>query len=599
MIHSRQYVFIFLCYSFASLTIAEIRNKGWWKNAVFYQICPRSFKDSDLDGIGDLVGITNKLQYFVESGVTGIWLSSINKSPMKDFGYDISDFRDIHPDYGTMEDFNEFIKRAKHLGLKVILDLVPNHTSDQHEWFINSVKGDGKYADYYIWVNKNKENPPNNWLSVFGNSSWTYNEQRKAWYYHQFLSQQPDLNYRNPEVVFEMQQIIEYWLNKGVDGFYIDAVPHLFEVSNIELNEPINNATKASKNEYDYLKHIYTKDQEETYTLIHNWRNIVNSYTNIHNEEEKVIMTEAYTSLENTIKFYKYGSDVPFNFKFITDVNNKSSATDFKKTIDSWFKAMPNGSVANWVMGNHDRSRMASRYPGRADQMTMLAMVLPGVAITYYGEEIGMTNNEAITFKETQDTQACAAGEEGFQKKSRDPYRTPFQWDKTTFAGFTKGKKSWLPINHDYTNLNLKDQQENKNNESHYKIYTALMDLRNTMSVMKNGSYQSMVIDKNILVISRFNEHQLVTLVINFLDDKPQIVDLKVIAGKKSLNSTIVKVASVNSKVPINKAMVDHSVNVPAKASIVLYSTYSNASINYNNYLLTILLLVSTIVFKL
>ncbi|XP_015183311.1 PREDICTED: maltase 1-like [Polistes dominula] len=599
MKNSRQYVLILLCFTFVSLTIAEIRNKGWWKNAVFYQIYPRSFKDSDLNGIGDLIGITNRLEYFVETGVTGIWLSPINKSPMKDGGYDISDFRDIHPDYGTMEDFNELIKRAKHHGLKVILDLVPNHTSDQHEWFLKSVNSDGKYSDYYIWAHGSNDKPPNNWLSVFGNSSWTYNEKRKAWYFHQFLPEQPDLNYRNPEVVFEMQQIIEYWLNKGVDGFRIDAVPHLFEVSDIKFNEPPNKKSNASKNEYDSLIHIYTKDQEETYTLIHNWRNIVDSYANRHNEEEKIIMTEAYTSLENTTKFYKYGSHVPFNFKFITDVNNKSSPTDFKKTIDDWITNTPDGSVPNWVMGNHDRSRMASRYPGRADQMNMLAMVLPGVAITYYGEEIGMTNNEDITYKETQDKQACAAGEDNFRNKSRDPYRTPFQWDRTLYAGFTKGQKTWLPVNKNYINLNLKDQQTNKDNESHYKIYTALMNLRNTTDVMKNGSYQSTVIDKNLLAITRSNKNQLVTLVINFLDDKSQKINLKVIAGKRSLNSTIVKVASVDSKVPINKTLADHSVNVPPKASIVLYSTYSNASMKYNNYLLTILLLISTIMFKL
>ncbi|KAK2587024.1 hypothetical protein KPH14_010985 [Odynerus spinipes] len=595
---ARQYITVFLFLATALHASAEIKNQGWWKNSVFYQIYPRSFMDGDKDdGIGDLKGITSKLDHFVDAGVKGIWLSPIYKSPMKDFGYDISDFRNIHEDFGTLKDLEALVKRAKELGLKVILDLVPNHTSDQHEWFQKSVKGEEKYKDYYIWVDPvtagDTTTPPNNWLSVFGGPAWTYNSMRKQWYFHQFLKEQPDLNYRNSEVEREMKEIIEYWLQKGIDGFRIDAVPHLFEISNITLNEPLSNAIGVEKTDYAYLNHIYTKDQNETYDLVNKWRTIVDNYANNTNEDEKVIMTEAYTTLENTLKFYQSGAHVPFNFKFITDVNSESSAADFKKTMDAWINGIDsNSSVPNWVMGNHDRKRIATRYPNRADQMTMLAMILPGVAVTYYGEEIGMEDNNKITWEETVDQQACNAGRDKFQLVSRDPCRTPFQWKNTRSAGFSSNESTWLPVNANYNTLNL--EQQKKDLASHYSVYTNLTRLKNSTRALKTGSYQSILKNNDkLLVIARESDEELVTLVINF-SDKEEKIDVSKVTTK-TLAKTETRVASVGSKVVVGQQQNNHAMNVPAGASVVLYSTFkeenNSATTEQSNSLLTILLL--------
>lgn len=240
-----------------------ITPKDWWQKTIFYQIYPRSFMDSDGDGIGDLRGITSKLHHLVDAGIGAAWLSPIFESPMVDFGYDISDFKAIHHEYGTMEDFDELIAEAKALGLKIILDLVPNHSSDWCEWFQRSINRESGYDDYYIWhdgvIDENGERkPPNNWVSVFYGSAWTWNDQRGQYYFHQFTKEQPDLNYRNPAVKQEMTDVIAFWLYKGVDGFRVDAINHMFENEDL-LDEPVT-GTDPDPNSYGYLQHYHTKD---------------------------------------------------------------------------------------------------------------------------------------------------------------------------------------------------------------------------------------------------------------------------------------------------------------------------------------------------
>lgn len=551
--------------------------------------------DSDNDGVGDLKGITSKLEHFVTSGVGAIWLSPINRSPMVDFGYDISDFKDVDKIFGTITDFENLLARAKKLGLRVILDFVPNHTSDEHYWFKESINRTGKYEHYYIWADgKNNELPlpPNNWLSVFGGSAWEYNSIRKQWYLHQFHKKQPDLNYTNPEVQEEMKETILYWLRKGVDGFRVDAVPHLFE-TNYTLDEPTSGI--EDDYEYDSLNHIFTTDQPETYNLVLSWRKILDEYAYQHNTSEKVMLIEAYAALENTIKYYNYGS-IPFNFYFITNVTDASDASVFKDIIESWMKAIPKGSVANWVMGNHDRNRTASRFPGRADQMTMLAMILPGVAVTYYGEEIGMIDKTDITWEETQDPSACNAGKEKYQSRSRDPVRTPFQWNFQYNAGFSNANKTWLPIHEDYINTNLLVEQHQS--ESHYKVYRALTTLRNTSDALKFGSLSVDVINNNILYILRKTGGEAVTLLINFSKDKQEKVDLtRVLTGFKN---GVIKVASVGSELRQNQTVELNNISIPPKVSIV-FQAYpsSKASTEYVASLQTIILALSFLIITL
>ncbi|XP_020278781.1 maltase 1-like [Pseudomyrmex gracilis] len=554
----------------ASNTFAVIKNKGWWKNTVFYQVYPRSFMDSDNDGVGDLKGITSKLQHFVDSGIGGIWLSPIYASPMVDFGYDISDFKDVDKRFGTMQDLEELIAKAKKLGVKVILDLVPNHTSDKHEWFQKSLVGEGKYKDYYVWKNGKNNNrlPPNNWISVFSGSAWNCsNSVRNQCYFHQFDYRQPDLNYSNPEVRDEMEDVIKYWLRKGIDGFRVDAIPHLFENSNFP-DEPRSYAPGATERDYTYLDHIYTKDDQRTYDMVASWRKVLDDYADYHNEDEKVMMTEAYTNLANTTKYYKFGAQVPFNFKFITDVNNNSKPTEFKRIIDDWMANTPSDGSPNWVMGNHDRSRTASRYPGRGDQMTMLEMILPGVAVTYNGEEIGMLDKRDISWEDTKDPQACNAGKDKYQSQSRDPNRTPFQWDGTINAGFNKGNRTWLPVHENYKTLNLANQKAAK--ESHYKIYTSLTTLRRTRLALQRGTLKTLVQNNNkvLTVIRRYGVDSVI-LLMNFDDKVAQVVNL---SGEGLPSILTVRVATIGSPVKAGTTVKTQAVNLPAKAALVLIS---------------------------
>ncbi|GAB1869739.1 alpha-glucosidase [Camponotus japonicus] len=553
----------------ASNTFAKIYNKGWWKNAVFYQVYPRSFMDSNNDGVGDLNGIISKLQHFVDSGITGIWLSPIYASPMVDFGYDISDFKDIDPTFGTMGDLEKLIAQAKKLGIKMILDLVPNHTSDKHEWFKKSLIGEGKYKDYYVWKtgNNNNQSPPNNWISVFSGPAWSFDTNRNQWYFHQFEYRQPDLNYSNPEVRDEMEDVIRFWLRKGIDGFRVDAIPHLFEDANFS-NEPRSYAPGATERDYTYLEHIYTKDDPRTYDLVASWRKVLDDYADYHNEDEKVIMTEAYTSLKNTTRYYKFGSHVPFNFKFITDVNNVSKAADFKRIIDDWMSQTPNGESPNWVMGNHDRNRTASRYLGRGDQMIMLEMILPGIAVTYNGEEIGMLDKRDISWEDTQDPQACNAGKDKYRSLSRDPNRTPFQWDATKNAGFSKANHTWLPVHGNYIELNLAKQKIA--NESHYKIYTSLIKMRQREAALQQGNLTTLVQNNGqvLIVIRQYNEQSIV-LLINFNDKIAQIVNL---TGQGLANELVVEVVTIGSLIKKGTTVNTKEINLPAKAALVLAS---------------------------
>ncbi|XP_063995481.1 maltase 1-like [Diachasmimorpha longicaudata] len=519
--------YLIVCLFTFNIVTGEIKNVGWWKNAVFYQIYPRSFKDGNNDGIGDLKGITEKLDHIQDAGITAIWLSPIYASPMVDFGYDISDFRMVHPDYGTNDDLDNLIKRSKALKIKIILDLVPNHTSDDHKWFVQSKAGNEIFKDYYIWRSSTgQDNPPNNWLSRFGNTAWQYEASRQASYLHQFHIRQPDLNYRNPKVQEEMEAIIKFWLDKGIDGFRVDAVPFLFEFQDL-ADEPRSNLPNVTANEWEYLRHDYTQDLDETYDLVRSWRKILDDYANSTNSDEKVMMTEAYTSLENATKYYDFGAHVPFNFRFITDINRSSGPNHVKEIIDTWMvqTGKRTGAVANWVMGNHDNSRTESRYPGRGDQMTMLAMILPGVAVTYYGEEIGMVDKTDISFEDTQDPQGCNAGSDKYQLVSRDPNRTPMQWNDDTNAGFNEGETPWIPVNDNFPELNLAAQKEALT--SHYKIYQKLVNLRKTMTALKTGDLQTIVSsDNKSLAIARTADKQSIILVINYSDEESITVNL-------------------------------------------------------------------------
>ncbi|KAJ1528710.1 hypothetical protein ONE63_007103 [Megalurothrips usitatus] len=502
---------------------ATAEEELWWHHAVIYQIYPRSFKDSNGDGVGDLQGIISKLDYLKDIGVGAVWLSPIYPSPQKDFGYDISNFKDVDPVYGTLADFDELIKKTHDLGMKVVVDLVPNHSSDEHEWFVNSAKGDSKYKDYYIWrdgkknadgtpeLDENgKPKPPNNWFSA-----WEYNENRKQFYLHQFAVGQPDLNYGNEAVVQEIKDVFTFWMERGVDGFRVDALPFLFE-TDYDKDEPENphKDSDLTTDDYDYFTHPYTMDMDGTYDMLQQWREVVDKF---HDGKPRVIMTECYTNFENTIRYYgtkeRPGAHFTFNFQILSYLSKASNATDFKNIIDQWMEQMNDWRWPNWVIGNHDNSRVATRFPNMADAMNMISLTLPGTAMTYNGEELGMTDTY-ITWEQTKDPSGLNAGKEKYLTASRDPVRTPHQWNDSPNAGFSTNATTWMPTNPNYWQVNVVKEQANP--KSHLNVYKDLVATRST-ETMKQGELKTAVLEDDILVITRsLNDHETYITLVNF-----------------------------------------------------------------------------------
>ncbi|GAB1859915.1 alpha-glucosidase [Camponotus japonicus] len=541
--------------------------KDWYKNSLIYQIYPRSYKDSNGDGIGDLNGITSKLEHIADIGVDALWLSPIYTSPQVDFGYDIANFTNINEEYGTLADFDRLVAKAKSLGLKVLLDFVPNHSSDEHEWFKKSIQRIKPYDEYYVWRDAKIVNgvrrPPNNWLSSFGGSAWEWNEVRKQYFLHQFAVGQPDLNYHNAALRQEMKDVLTFWIKRGVEGFRIDALNHMYEDSRF-LDEPLSNAPGVPDNDYDFLDHIYTKNLPETYEVLKTWRQLLDDYSAT--ADTKMILTEVYATLNLTILYYTSGSTVPFNFMFISDLNNKSSAADFKRLIDRWMNNIPDNPayVANWVVGNHDNHRAASRYgEKRADQLSILSLVLPGVSVVYNGDEIGMVDRN-FTYEETKDPAGCNAGPDRYYLKSRDPERTPFQWDNSTSAGFSESNKTWLPVNSNYRTLNLAAQKIAS--PSHYTVFAALAQLKKK-PVIERGSLESVLVTEKILGIIRRYKSSVVAVLVNFADT-PVTVDAR--TWMNIPEQMTIYVSSVHSKLVPASPVDTTNMTVPGSASIVL-----------------------------
>ncbi|CAK1603626.1 unnamed protein product [Parnassius mnemosyne] len=497
----------------------ELLPLDWWKHCVLYQIYPRSFKDSDGDGIGDLKGIISELEHFVDAGVDAIWMSPIFESPMVDFGYDISNFYDIHHEYGTMEDFEELLKRAHVLGIKVLLDFVPNHASTESEYFINSEKRVPGYEDYFVWAdspgpdpnNASIMRPPSNWVSQFGGSTWEWSNTRQQFYLHQFAVEQADFNYRNPAVRNEMFKIMKFWLDKGADGFRVDALPYLIEADPADHNgtypdDPLSGIINFEPHQLGYTIPLYTKDLIELYDIVYEWREFVDRYLEDNGGDTRVLFSEGYANVTMTMLYYgnedgETGAHFPFNFDFITDLSAKSNARDFVYVILRWLTYMPHGGVPNWVFGNHDNNRMPTRFRhNMVDGLNALNMLLPGVAVTYQGEEIGMRDGH-VSWEDTVDVEACNRGDEDtYQLYSRDPARTPYHWNNSTNAGFSTGEKTWLPVADDFKEINLAKQKEDT--RSHYKVYQSLTALRKEKT-LAYGEYDIRALSDRTLYLVR------------------------------------------------------------------------------------------------
>jgi len=519
----------------------DFEDERWWQTTTVYQIYPRSFQDSDGDGTGDLAGITSRLDYLVSLGVETFWLSPIYRSPMADFGYDISSYVDIDPIFGTLQDFDQLSAAAKERGLRIVMDFVPNHSSNEHDWFLRSEAREDPYTDYYIWKDANNSNPgglPNNWLSVFRGPAWEWSEVRGQYYYHAFTKEQPDLNYWNPLIVQEMRDILQFWTDRGVDGFRMDAVPFLFEDLQFR-DEPLSGKTEDPE-DYNYLSHVFTWNFPEVKDVLSNFTIFVRGET----DGDGFVMVEALSedlTTEDMMSFYGC-SDFAFNFNLIVKLKmDDLTGNNIKEAVADWLDNMPEGKTANWVLGNHDNWRIGSRFgAGNMDGFNMIGLLLPGVAVTYNGEEIGMTNT-AVSWEDTVDPAGRNCGQEHFQDPgcSRDPERTPMQWDSSDQAGFSTGKP-WLPVNPNYLEGVSVEAQSGKE-VSHLSVYKNLTELRSDWEVFRTGS-TSLFSTEAVFAFARHSpSEEYVAIVVVNISEEELVIDLWPL-----LNSTAVPTVGIS-----------------------------------------------------
>lgn len=479
-------------------------NYLWWQKEIFYQIYPRSFLDTNGDGIGDLPGIRSKLSYLKWLGVGAIWISPIYPSPMADFGYDISDYTAIHPMFGSMSDFDQLLKETHEQGLKLILDLVPNHTSEEHPWFLESRSSkDNPKRDWYLWHDPAEDgDPPNNWLSVFGGSGWEWDEKTKQYYYHAFLKEQPDLNWRNPEVQQEMWKVMRFWLDKGVDGFRVDVMWHMIK-DNKFRNDPPNPDYKPDDSPYRKLIPAYSTDQAEVHDVVATMRKIMNEY------HGRVMIGEIYLPIDDLVTYYgedNSGAHLPFNFQLIL---LEWKAREIARAIDKYEGALPPEGWPNWVLGNHDKSRIASRIDlAQARIAAILLLTLRGTPTLYYGDEIGM-QDVGIPPEQVHDPQEKNVPGLGL---GRDPERTPMQWDSNKNAGFTSAIP-WLPLAEDYEKVNVATEREDPS--SMLTLYRRLIRLRQEESALQVGSYLPVIAEGDILAYIRQTAEQQFLIALN------------------------------------------------------------------------------------
>lgn len=467
-------------------------SNAWWRRGVLYQVYPRSFQDTDDDGVGDLRGIARRLDHLVELGIDGVWISPIFPSPMRDFGYDVEDYCDIHPLFGSLADFDALLQQSHRRGLKIILDFVPNHSSDRHPWFQESRSSkDNPKRDWYVWRDAKPDgSPPNNWQSEFGGPAWTFDEHTQQYYYHAYLKEQPDLNWRNPEVERAMCEVLRFWFNRGVDGFRVDAIHHLHEDEQGRDN-PVNPDWRPSMAPNKRLIQTRTIDQPEVHASIRRMREVADEYP------DKVMIGEAYLPIDRLMAYYGAdltGFHLPFNFHLIS---TPWKPQPIASLIEAYEAALPAGGWPNWVLGNHDRSRVASRIgPAQARVAAMLLLTLRGTPTIYQGEEIGMTD-VAIPQHLIQDPFERNVPGLGL---GRDPARTPMPWNSEANGGFTAGRP-WLPLNADAALLNVAAQDGQP--QSTLALYRALIRLRRATDALAVGDFKLTAADEHILAYER------------------------------------------------------------------------------------------------
>jgi alpha-glucosidase len=511
---------------FAGSTIMQ--RALWWQTGVIYQIYPRSFQDSNGDGIGDLRGLMQRLPYLVELGVDAIWLSPIFPSPMVDFGYDISDYTAIDPVFGSLDDFDALLQAAHVRGLRVILDLVPKHSSDQHHWFRESrASRQGPKRDWYIWRDPAENGgPPNNWLSQFGGSAWQYDRASGQYYYHAFHAAQPDLNWRNPAVRSAIYDVMRFWFRRGVDGFRVDVIWHLIKDDRFRDNPP-NSAYRTGEPPHHRLVPLYTVDRPEVHDVIAEMRRVADEFS------DRVLIGEIYLPFERLVAYYGRdlaGLHLPFNFSLLSA---NWHAASLARLIGEYEAALPAGGWPNWVLGNHDRPRIASRVGSdQARIAAMLLLTLRGTPTIYYGDEIAMDEVKIAPDRIRDPLGKNPAG----RPLGRDGCRTPMRWDATRHAGFSR-TEPWLPLDGTSDATNVDAQGRDK--RSMYQLHRRLIELRRKRTALSLGGYGSVRADRNFLVFRRELGRERILVALNF-DGEATAVNLASgeLAGRLLLSST-------------------------------------------------------------
>jgi alpha-glucosidase len=495
------------CFAGAQSAPRDAEGHEWWQHAVFYEIYPRSYADSNNDGVGDLKGITTKLDYLKQFGVDAIWLTPCFPSPQVDFGYDVSDYQDIDPMYGTLADFDRMASEGKTRDIRIIMDFVMNHTSDKHKWFIDSKSSrTSKYRDWYVWRDgKGSNRPPNNWLSTFGGPAWKYDAKTGQWYYHFFYPEQPDLNWRNPAVEKAMFDVTAWWYNRGVAGFRLDAVDTLFEDPDLRDNPVLPGTNRYGD---PNMENKYNTKFPELHDVLRKLRKVAD-------EHGAVLIGETWTSDITELKKY-YGEhsnelQMPMDLMFTTV--NKLSAPEFRRQIAAVDSA---GGWPVYVISNHDIPRSYVRYgdgqhnDAIAKLMAGLYLTLRGTPIMYYGEEIGMENNDPKSKNDVKDP----IGKLGWpHEKGRDGERTPMQWDDTPNAGFSRSKP-WLPVPPSFKTHNVATELKDPN--SILGFYKQVLTLRHTNHALLDGQYIALnENDPNVLAYLRKYKDETVLVALN------------------------------------------------------------------------------------
>ena len=475
----------------------------WYKDAVIYQIYPRSFCDSNNDGIGDIRGIISKLDYIKSIGVTAVWLSPYFKSPNDDNGYDISDYRDIMDEFGTLDDWQEMIDSMHKRGIKLIMDLVVNHTSDEHKWFEESKKGkDNPYRDYYIWRKgrgKDGMKVPNNWTSRFGGSAWSYDENSHEWYLHLFTSKQPDLNWDNPKVRQEVADICDYWCDKGVDGFRCDVIDYISKDDGLPSGKysPLQRGDEhfSVANKYhEYIHELYEKSWSK-YDIM-----TVGEGAGITVDNAESMVAEYRQELDTIFTFEHQGAD-----SFLHIIPRKFKLARYKKSMRSW-QMLPAGCQNSLFIENHDYPRALPRYIKEnyreigAKMLAVSTYFMRGTPYIYQGQEIGMTNlakYEPEDYRDVASLNMYRVAREmfkplttlvkwGLQKRGRDHARTPMQWDNTENAGFTNAEP-WIQVNPNYVNINVADNE--RKSDSVLNFYRKVITFIRNNAIIRDGKY--------------------------------------------------------------------------------------------------------------